>query len=596
MNIREILDLKIGGQWLVSPAARETIFCREMFSDEHKDIEKMIFDFAGEKIYPNIQKIEALDEDLSRSIMKDMGALGLIGVDTPEKYGGTELDKITACIVTEGVGFGGSSSFGCTFGVQTGIGSLGIVFFGTPEQKSKYLPKLMKGEWVAAYGLTEPSSGSDALSAKTTAVLSEDGKDYILNGEKQFISNGGWADVYTILAQVDGNKFSGFIVERETEGFSIGPEEKKMGMKGSSTTSLKFTNAKVPIENLLYDVGKGAAIAFNALNIGRYKLGAASVGGSKLAIKVTMDYALQRRQFGQPLAKFDSIIGKIADITVQTYVADTMLYRSVGMIQDAINDLDKSDPDYYKKMGETMERFAVESSMAKIYGSETSSMVVDNCLQIFGGYGFIEEYPMAMPYRDDRINQIWEGTNEINRAIITGYMMKKVLMEEISLRDYLKNMKHFLDSNFEQNNKDFLCVEKYALESAKLLTSLIFQEALCSFGQDLKHEQQLSENLANMFTHLFTAESVIARVQQTLSQNEKSLMTLNIAKINVAESLLDITLMSSKCLNRIFSEDTPKDITTSVNQLTTKMKLFTDTIKYKQDLGEYMFQQKDYPF
>ena len=596
MNIREILDLKIGGQWLVSPAARETIFCREMFSDEHKDIEKMIFDFAGEKIYPNIQKIEALDEDLSRSIMKDMGALGLIGVDTPEKYGGTELDKITACIVTEGVGFGGSSSFGCTFGVQTGIGSLGIVFFGTPEQKSKYLPKLMKGEWVAAYGLTEPSSGSDALSAKTTAVLSEDGKDYILNGEKQFISNGGWADVYTILAQVDGNKFSGFIVERDTEGFSIGPEEKKMGMKGSSTTSLKFTNAKVPIENLLYDVGKGATIAFNALNIGRYKLGAASVGGSKLAIKVTMDYALQRRQFGQPLAKFDSIIGKIADITVQTYVADTMLYRSVGMIQDAINDLDKSDPDYYKKMGETMERFAVESSMAKIYGSETSSMVVDNCLQIFGGYGFIEEYPMAMPYRDDRINQIWEGTNEINRAIITGYMMKKVLMEEISLRDYLKNMKHFLDSNFEQNNKDFLCVEKYALESAKLLTSLIFQEALCSFGQDLKHEQQLSENLANMFTHLFTAESVIARVQQTLSQNEKSLMTLNIAKINVAESLLDITLMSSKCLNRIFSEDTPKDITTSVNQLTTKMKLFTDTIKYKQDLGEYMFQQKDYPF
>ena len=263
MNIREILNLKVGGQWLVSPSAEETIFCREMFSEDHKDIEKMVLEFASDKIYPNVYKIESLDENLSRSIMEEMGGLGLIGVDAPEKYGGTELDKITACIVTEGVGFSGSSSFGCTFGVQTGIGSLGIVFFGTEEQKSKYLPKLMSGEWIAAYGLTEPSSGSDALSAKTTAVLSEDGKHYILNGEKQFISNGGWADVYTILAQIDGNKFSGFIVDRDTEGFSIGPEEKKMGMKGSSTTSLKFTNAKVPVENLLYKIGKGAAIAFN---------------------------------------------------------------------------------------------------------------------------------------------------------------------------------------------------------------------------------------------------------------------------------------------------------------------------------------------
>ena len=230
MNIREILNLKVGGQWLVSPSAEETIFCREMFSEDHKDIEKMVLEFASDKIYPNLHKIESLDESLSRSIMKEMGGLGLIGVDAPEKYGGTELDKITACIVTEGVGSSGSSSFGCTFGVQTGIGSLGIVFFGTEEQKSKYLPKLMSGEWIAAYGLTEPSSGSDALSAKTTAVLFEDGKHYILNGEKQFISNGGWADVYTILAQIDGTKFSGFIVDRNTEGFSIGPEEKKMGM------------------------------------------------------------------------------------------------------------------------------------------------------------------------------------------------------------------------------------------------------------------------------------------------------------------------------------------------------------------------------
>ena len=596
MDVREKLLLNTGGQWLVSPVATKHIFCRETFTEEHKEIKKMVFEFTENKIYPNIEKIDKLDENLSKSIIREMGSLGLIGIDTPEKYGGTELDKVTSCIVAEGVGWGGSASFGCTFGVQTGIGSLGIVFFGTPEQKKKYLPKLMTGEWIAAYGLTEPSSGSDALSAKSTAVLSDDGKHYILNGEKQFISNGSWADVYTILAQVDGNKFSGFIVERNTEGFTIGAEEKKMGMKGSSTTSLKFTDAKVPVENLLYEVGKGAAIAFNALNIGRYKLGAASVGGSKLAIKETMKYALERRQFGQPIARFDSIRGKIADITVRTYAADTMLYRTVGMIQDAIDELDKSDPKYYIKMGEATERFAVEASMAKIYGSETSSMVVDHCLQIFGGYGFIEEYPMAMAYRDDRINQIWEGTNEINKAIITGYMMKKVLMEEISLRDFLKDLDDFIDADLADTSDDPLTIEKHSLEAAKKLSVLIFQEALCEFGQDLKHEQQLGEALADIFTLIFTAGSVISRVQQALSSNGTSNMSLFIAKINTAESLLEIKLLTSICLNRIFKGTIPSGINTSIQSLKTMMTLNTDTISLKQTLADYMYEQKEYPF
>ena len=596
MDIREILHIKTGGHWLVTPSTDKTIFCREMFSEEHNDIKKMIFQFSEDRIFPNVQNIEKLDEDLCRSIMREMGELGLIGIDTPEEFGGTDLDKITACLITEGVGWGGSSSFGCIFGVQTGIGSLGIVFFGTPEQKKKYLPKLITGEWIAAYGLTEPSAGSDALSAKTTAFLSDDGSHYILNGEKQFISNGGWADVYTILAQVDGNKFSGFIVDRDTEGFTIGAEEKKMGMKGSSTTSLKFTDAKVPVENLLYEVGKGATIAFNALNIGRYKLASASVGGSKLAIRETIKYALERRQFGQPIAKFDSIIGKIADITVRTYVADTMLYCTVGMIQDAIDDLDKEDPKYYIKMGETMERFAIEASMAKVYGSETSDMVADNCLQIFGGYGFIEEYPIAMAYRDDRINRIWEGTNEINRAIISGYMMKKVLTEEISLRDFLKDLNTFIAADVQANSQDNFAIEKHAVQATKKLVVLIFQEALCEFGQDLKHEQQLSEAFADIFTHIYTSESVICRVQQTLSSNGTSNMPVNIAKINVAESLLEVRSLSAKCLNRIFSEDVPTSIMKSVTKLHDIINLDTDTISLKKDLGEFMIDRKDYPF
>lgn len=596
MDIKEILQIKTGGQWLVNTINNRTIFCREMFSEEHNEIKNMISQFAQERIFPNVQNIEKLDEDLSRAIMREMGELGLIGADAPEEFGGAGLDKITACLITEGVGWGGSSSFGCTFGVQTGIGSLGIVFFGTPEQKEKYLPKLMSGEWIAAYGLTEPSAGSDALSAKTTAFLSEDGEHYILNGEKQFISNGGWADVFTILAQVNGNKFSCFIVDKETEGFTIGSEEKKMGMKGSSTTSLKFTDAKVPAKNLLYEVGKGATIAFNALNIGRYKLGAASVGGSKLAIREAIKYALDRRQFGQPIAKFDAIIGKIADITVRTFVADTMLYRTVGMIQDAIDDLDDKDPEYYIKMGEAMERFAIEASMAKVYGSETSDMVVDNCMQIFGGYGFIEEYSIAMAYRDDRINRIWEGTNEINRAIISGYMMKKVLTEEISLRDLLKDLDSFLLSNNHKGNRDIFSIEKHAVEAAKRLAVLIFQEALCEFGQDLKHEQQLSEAFADIFTHIFTSESVICRAQQTMSSNGISNMSFNIAKIDVAESLLDVRSLSSKCLNRIFSEEVPNRIMGPVIKLHDIINLNTDTISLKRSLGEYMIEKKDYPF
>jgi len=585
--------VKKGGQWLLSPVAHDTILCRETFTDEHRQIEKMVFDFAEDNILPVVKVIEELNEELSRSILRKMGELGLIGVDTPEEYGGTNLDKITACLITEGVSWGGSASFGCTFGVQTGIGSLGIVFFGTEDQKKKYLPKLMSGEWIAAYGLTEPSSGSDALSAETTAFLSEDKRYYILNGEKQFVSNGGWADIYTILAQVEGSKFSGFIVDRDTEGLLIGKEEKKLGMKGSSTTSLKFKDAKVPVENLLYEVGKGATIAFNALNIGRYKLGSASVGGSKQAIKQTIRYALDRRQFGQPIAKFDSIQGKIADMTIRIYVADTMLYRTVGMIQDAIDYLDKNDPKYYVRMGEAMERFAIEASMAKVYGSETSSMIVDNCLQIFGGYGFIEEYPIAMAYRDDRINRIWEGTNEINRSIITGYLMKNVLMEEISLRDIIKTKE--LINSIAVNDKEPLPEYILGIEAAKIMVVLIFHEALCQFGQDLKHEQQLSEALSNMFTLLYTTESVICRAKQ-ISPSTKSNFMADIARVHVAESLLDLSKFAFKCLNRIFPSNIPSEILTSVSVLQGKMQLSTDTIGLKKELAEYVLAEKKYPF
>ena len=496
----------------------------------------------------------------------------------------------------EGMARGGSPSFSCTFSVQTGIGSMGIVFYGTPAQKEKYLPKMMTGEWVSAYALTEPSAGSDALSGKTTAVLSEDGKYYILNGDKQFISNGSWANIFTVLAQVDGDKFSGFIIDRDTEGFDVGTEETKMGMKGSSTTPLKFTNAMVPAENLLFKVGKGATIAFNALNVGRYKLAAACIGGSKLGLEYAISYAKSRQQFGQPIAQFDAIKGKIADITVRIYAADSMLYRTVGLIQEVIDELDKSEPNYYIKMGEATEKFAVEASMAKVFGSETSDIVVDETLQIHGGYGFTEEYPTARAYRDDRINRIWEGTNEINRAIVTGYMMKKVLMEEISLRDYLRDLDDFLSTDPPNITEDTFHSEIIALESAKRLASMVFQEALCEYGQDLKHEQQLSEALADIFTYIYTSGSVISRARQSQSSNGISNMSSVIARIFTAESLLEVKSLSNICLNKIFMETIPENFKNTINQLESRMTLTTDIISLKQSLAGYMYTQNNYPF
>ena len=596
MTDRKELKIKSGGQWLISSVNDTKVFCRETFTEDHQDIDTMVQEFARDRILPNAEAIDKLDKELSLGLLREMGELGLIGVDTPEEYGGTELDKITSCIVMEGMARGGSPSFSCTFSVQTGIGSMGIVFYGTPAQKEKYLPKMMTGEWVSAYALTEPGAGSDALSGKTTAYLSEDGKHYILNGDKQFISNGSWANVFTVLAQVDGDKFSGFIIDRDTEGFDVGAEEKKMGMKGSSTTPLKFTNAIVPAENLLFKVGKGATIAFNALNVGRYKLAAACIGGSKLGLEYAISYAKDRQQFGQPIAQFDAIKGKIADITVRIYAADSMLYRTVGLIQGVIDELDKSEPNYYIKMGEATEKFAVEASMAKVFGSETSDLVVDESLQIHGGYGFTEEYPTARAYRDDRINRIWEGTNEINRAIVTGYMMKKVLMEEISLRDYLRDMDDFLSTETPDLTEDIFHSEKFALESAKRLASMVFQEALCEYGQDLKHEQQLSEALADIFTYIYTSGSVISRASQSQSSNGISNMSSVIARIFTAESLLEVKSLSNICLNKIFMETIPENFKDTIIQLESQMTLTTDIISLKQSLADFMYTQNNYPF
>ena len=588
------LKAKTGGQFLLEHISNAEVYSREDFSEEHNEIYNMVMEFDRDKILAQKEDIESYNPKLIQSLIKEMGELGLLGIDIHEQYGGIDLDKVTSVIVAEALVY--SPSFAVTWAVQTGIGSLPIVWFGTKEQKEKYLPKVATGEIICAYGLTEPSSGSDAISSKTSAVLSEDGKHYILNGEKIFITNGGWADIYTVFAQVDGDKFSAFLVERGTEGFSIGAEEKKLGMKGSSTTALIFQNAMVPIENLIYKVGKGATIAFNCLNIGRCKLGASCLGGSKMVINYASKYAKERRAFGQPISNLDAIAKKIADMTVRTFAADTMIYRTIGLLQSEIDKLDKSDPDYYINMGEAMEKFAIETSMVKVFGSDTSHYVIDEGLQIYGGYGFLEEYPMPSAYRDDRINQIWEGTNEINRQIISGFMMKKALMEEIPIREAIKEIETYM-SNGEIKVENYLLAEEcHSIETAKRFALYLFNEGLCKYGQDLKHEQQITEIIADIFTDIYSAEGIVVRSQKIMDSDSPDSSVIDIAKVYTAEMVNRIMSLTHIVIAAIYTNDTSSLVNQKIIEFENRMRLKTNVIGLKRKIAQNVFESNGYPY
>ena len=588
------LKAKTGGQFLLEPISNAEVYSREDFSEEHNDIYNMVMEFDRDKILAQKVDIESYNPKLSQSLIKEMGELGLLGIDIPEEYGGIDLDKVTSVIVAEALVY--SPSFSVTWAVQTGIGSLPIIWFGTKEQKEKYLPKVATGEIICAYGLTEPSSGSDAISSKTSAVLSEDEKHYILNGEKIFITNGGWADIYTVFAQVDGDKFSAFLVERGTEGFSIGAEEKKLGMKGSSTTALIFQNAMVPVENLIYKVGKGATIAFNCLNIGRCKLGASCLGGSKMVINYASKYAKERRAFGQPISNLDAIVKKIADMTVRTFAADTMIYRTIGLLQSEIDKLDKSDPDYYINMGEAMEKFAIETSMVKVFGSDTSHYVIDEGLQIYGGYGFLEEYPMPSAYRDDRINQIWEGTNEINRQIISGFMMKKALMEEIPIREAINEIETYMSNGEIKVENDLLAEECHSIETAKRFALYLFNEALCKYGQDLKHEQQITEIIADIFTDIYSAEGIVVRSQKIMDSDSPDSSVIDIAKVYTAEMVNRIMSLTHIVIAAIYTNNPSSLVNQKIIEFENRMRLKTNVIGLKRKIAQNVFESNGYPY
>jgi len=591
-----IKTTQTGGRFLITPITNTNIFTREDFTEEQREIQEMVRGFCKEHIAPVKEELEKKDKDLTFSLLKKIAELGLLGITVPEEYGGMELDKITGAIVAEASSYSECSSFVVTWSTNLGIGSLPIVWFGTPAQKEKYLPRLIDGTCIGAYGLTEPSAGSDALSAKTTAVLSDDGKHYILNGEKVFITNGGWADVYTVFAKVDGEKFTAFIVERDTPGFTQGPEYDKMGMRGSSTTPLIFQNAKVPVENLLYEVGKGHHIAFNVLNMGRFKMSASLLGGAKLTTSASIEYILESRQFGKAIAHFDTTIGKVADMVVETFSADSMTYRTVSMIQDAVDELDKTDPNYYIMMGEAMEKYAIESSMAKVYCSELNGRVIDNGLQMMGGYGFIEEYTMARLYRDCRIDRIWEGTNEINRQIITGYMMKKALMEELPIQGAIREIEQYMNNGKLETDSETLLAESNVIETSKRLALFLLNEGICEFGQDLKHQQQIADILANIFIDIYVAESTVLRAKKILGDPKGPSSVEAVAKIFVAEMAQRMIQLAETALKGIYNGDLSTLIHENLNAFRSRMYLPTNTIGLKREIAAYAYSKISYPY
>ena len=596
-GVIDFSKIKTGGTFLTNVVGSEKVFCKELFSEEEKMIYEAMRDFATNELLPLSQnELNKKDEKLIRKLVEQMGELGFLGIDVPEKYGGSEMTKTGMCILAEGISFCGSPSFCTVWNVQTSIGSLGIIWYGNDEQKQRWLPGISSGEKIAAFGLTEPEAGSDATNSKTTGVLSDDGKHYILNGQKIFISNGAWADTVIVALKIDG-KFSSIVVEKGTPGFEFGKEEKKMGMEGSSTVPLYFTDCKVPVENLLGNVGDGAGPAFCGLNIGRFKLGASAIGGMILGMKHAVEYAKERKAFGQYISDFGSIQEKLATATILTYTLDSTCYSVIGKQTEAINQLDKNDPEYYIKQGNTTEKYIAENSIVKVYGSESAEQLIDHCFQIFGGYGFIEEYPIAQAYRDNRINKIWEGTNEINKMLCGRAMITKALSGEIGFKEYLEKVdglcKDGHDSGYEGAYKD----EVECIEAAKGIYAICLNESLSMHGQDIGTEQVIIENLANILIYCYVADSTLSRVMQhkDFYESKNQIVPEMCAKVYTAEQGIRIMEYAYKILNNIYNSDIPADLNAKLDVLKERLSLSTDTIGLKKIIGEKVVESGGYP-
>ena len=513
MTIHNHSNLK-GGGFIISESQPGSIFIPEEFNEEHRMMASMADDFLDTEVFPILDRIDSLEPGLMPSLLDKAGQLGLLGVSIPEEYGGFGKDFMTSMLLTEKAGAG--HSFAVAMAAHTGIGTLPILYFGTQQQKEKYLPKLATGELKASYCLTEPGSGSDALAAKTKAVLSDDGQHWILNGQKMWITNAGFADVFTVFAQVDGDKFTGFIVEKGTPGLALGEEEHKMGIKGSSTRQVFFSDCKIPKENLLGEIGKGHLIAFNILNIGRAKLAGAALGGCKRVCTGSLNYANTREQFKMTLSKFGAIKHKLAEQAIRTFVMESALYRTSHKIDAMEKALLAEGKDFNKALLGASEEYAVECAILKVLGSEVLDFVVDEGVQIFGGYGYSSDFPMDRAYRDARINRIFEGTNEINRLLMLDMLLKRAMKGEIDLMTPAQNVQKELLSipDFGAPDDTLFAPERKWIANFKKAGLMVAGAAVQKYMMKLTTEQEIIMNVSDMIIETYASESVLLRVEK----------------------------------------------------------------------------------
>ncbi len=511
-----------GGSFLLASPQPDDIFTPEELSDQHKLIGQTTEEFVEQEVLPFVNDLEVHKEGLMVSLLKKAGEVGLLGGGVPEAYGGAGLDKISTTVLAEKLAHYGS--FSASHGGHSGIGTLPIVYFGTEAQKKKYLPKLATGEWLSCYCLTEPHAGSDALAVRTRADLTPDGKHYILNGQKMWITNGGFADVLIIFAKVGGEKFSCFIVERSMPGVQVGPEEKKMGLKGSSTVPVFLENAKVPAENLLGEIGRGHIVAFNILNVGRFNLGAYCLGGSKQVVAESVRYAKERTAFGKAIAEFGLIRQKISEMVAQTFALEAMIYRTAGMIDGALGAVDWSSADAAQRVMKALEEYAVECSVNKVYGSEVLDFAVDEAVQIFGGYGYHQDYPVERAYRDSRVNRIFEGTNEINRMLITGMLLKRAMSGALPLIPAAQKLADEVLAGpaLEEPSDEVLGAESRAVQNAKKIFLQASGAAVQKYMDKISEQQEILAGLAEIVMDIYAMESATLRAQKILARKASS--------------------------------------------------------------------------
>lgn len=589
-----MLELKIkGGSFVIDDITPDEIITPEDFTEEQRMMVDTTRDFVEGEVLPHDEELEKLNYDLTVKLMRKAGEIGLLGADIPEEYGGLGLDKVSSTLIGETLTK--ASGFALSVGAHVGIGTLPIVFFGTPEQKAKYLPDLATGAKIAAYCLTEPSSGSDALSAKSTAKLSEDGSHYVLNGSKIFITNAGFADIFVVYAKVDGKDFTAFIVEKGMEGFTIGPEEKKMGIKSSSTCPLFFEDVKVPVENVLGEVGRGHVIAFNILNIGRFKLGAGCLGAAKEAIELSVKYAGERKQFGKALTEFSLIGNKLADMNIRTYVTESMVYRTSGLVDNVLKDIDYKQPDSGQLMAKAIAEYALECSINKVFASEVLDFVADEGVQIHGGYGFTQEYKIERIYRDSRINRIFEGTNEINRLLIPGTLLKRAAKGELPLLQKAKALQADLMSIVSMpESGGALEQEEHLVQMAKKIFLMLGGLAAQKYGTSLEQHQEILSNLADLMIAVYAMESTLLRTRKLMAKEgeAKAKLAMQMTTVYMHEAFADIERTAKETLAAMESGDVLRTQLSILKKLAKSSPI--DGVGIKREIAARVIQAEKY--